>query len=326
MKQLRFDDLYSPEYYFEIPGHDARIAIMKFIDARDTMGMADFSLSYVGDEETTELEKNFVRTIHLRHAIEDLNSSFDLLLQIPWFYYRIWEDYNQSGNLREIRLKNKEEITRNTSNWVETAEKSCEKKKVTKYFNSVQNILEQKIDDFWNTYIENMNKPFTVRSLCNSMKHNHALAFEELYEPYEFNINIDGQTQNLRQSNLSLEFHQDIMEQIEPTSTNPTTQQNKVGQVNYYYNNDLYVDIEYVNSDRFNFKDCTHEGNRLKISEVYKECCDYFDALVSLFEDMYKDIYPQISLLESFIGKDGKPNIKSSPTNIDLNKYFSNPT
>ena len=30
MKDLRFDDLYSPEYYMDVPGNDGRIAIKKF--------------------------------------------------------------------------------------------------------------------------------------------------------------------------------------------------------------------------------------------------------------------------------------------------------
>ena len=38
MKDLRFDDLYSLEYYMDVPGNDGRIAIKKFNDARDTMG------------------------------------------------------------------------------------------------------------------------------------------------------------------------------------------------------------------------------------------------------------------------------------------------
>ena len=88
--------------------------------------------------------------------------------------------------MRESKLNNRNEITRNANNWVVDAEKSCEKKKVQKYLNSVQSDLRQKIEDFWKQYIENRQKSFTVRTLCNAMKHNHALAFEELYEPYDF--------------------------------------------------------------------------------------------------------------------------------------------
>ena len=290
---------------------------MKFIDARDTMGMAKLSLSYIDTEATNEKDRNFVRTVHLRHAIEDLNSSFDLLLQIPWFFYRIWEKYNSNGTLRESKLNNRNEITRNANNWVVDAEKSCEKKKVQKYLNSVQSDLRQKIEDFWKQYIENRQKSFTVRTLCNAMKHNHALAFEELYEPYDFTIKINGEERNLRKEKLGIRFQQDILDQSE--TTNEST---KVGQVKYSYENDLTVDIEYINSDIFRFRDCTHEGDMLKIEDVYKECCGYYDALVDLYEEVYKDIYPKMILLESFVGADGKPNIKSSGETIDMNNYF----
>lgn len=318
MKKLRFDDLYPPEYYWEYPNVDCRIAIMKFNDARDTMGMAALSLSYIDTEATDKTEKNFVRTVHIRHAIEDLNSSFDLIMQIPWFYYRIWKEYNVGGALRERKLKNKSEICRNTDNWVFDAEESCEKKKVEKYLNSVQNDLGHKIEEFWNQYIYNSTKTFTVRTLCNTMKHNHALSFEELYEPYDFTIEIDGQVKNLRKEKMGMRCHQDILEQSETTS-----EAVKVGEVIYSYEKDLTVDIEYTNSDTFRFKDCTHNEDRLKIEEVYKECCQYYDALIDLFEEVYKDIYPKMTLLKSFVGADGKPNIKPSGDNIDLNKYFT---
>lgn len=91
----------SLEYYHEVPNYDSRIAIRKFLDARDTIGFAKFSLSYIGTDPCNNRDKNFARIIHLRHAIEDLNNSFDLLLQIPWFYYRAWEAFNKGGVLSQ---------------------------------------------------------------------------------------------------------------------------------------------------------------------------------------------------------------------------------
>lgn len=202
MKDLRFDNLYSPEYYMDVPGNDGRIAIKKFNDARDTMAMAHFSLSYIEDTPSDELGKNFAKTIHLRHAIEDLNSSFDLLLQIPWFYFRIWAEFNQGASLRTRQLKNRNEIIRNTQDWVFLAERDCECRKVMAYLQTTSNPLETKINKFSADYIEEAGKPFTVRSLCNALKHNHALSFEELYEPYDFWLNIDGQKINMREKHM----------------------------------------------------------------------------------------------------------------------------
>ncbi len=315
MKELRLDDLYSVEYYMDIPGNDGRIAIKKFNDARDTMGMARFSLSYIEDSPSNEMGKNFARVIHLRHAIEDLNNSFDLLLQIPWFYYRIWKEFNRGASLRTGLLKNRNEIIRNAQDWVLLAERDCKMEKVIMYLKSVSNPLEQKIGDFADAYIEGNNKPFTVRSLCNTLKHNHALSFEELYEPYEFNLNINGRLTNLRQAGMGVRFEQKIVEKDNPSV--------EVGKVKYEYVDDLSIDFEYSQGEKFRYEDCTDTGQRLKIQDVYNECCTYFDALVELFEEVYSQIHPQIGLLPSLVAENGKPNIKPGLNKISMNDYFS---
>lgn len=315
MKKLRFENLYTPEYYFEVPGYDSRIAIMKFIDARNTMGMACLSLSYIGDVTTNDVSENFVRVIHLRHAIEDLNNSFDLLMQIPWFFYRIWKEYNINGSLRSKRLKNYKDIKRNTPKWVFKAEKACSKDKVFKYYESKSNSVGRKINDFWNMYIDNKKKHFTVRSLCNNMKHNHALEFNELYEPYKVYLNKNVKKLDLREENMYGIVNANIFDSWK--------QNTKVGQIKFQYSKDLKIDFEYKNNDVFRYQDCTHMIDRLKITDVYNECCSYYDNLIDLFEDIYNDIYPQIKLFDIFLGEDGKPNIKSSNNKIDLNDYFT---
>lgn len=315
MKELRFDDLYTPEYYMDVPENDGRIAIKKFNDARNTMAMAHFSLSYIEDSPSDELRKNFARVIHLRHAIEDLNNSFDLLLQIPWFYYRIWAKFNRGTSLRTGHLRNRNEIIRNTQDWVLLAERDCKVEKVISYLQSVSNPLESQIRDFFNDYIVGDGKPFTVRSLCNTLKHNHALSFEELYELYEFNLKINGQITNLRQAGIGVHFEQRIMKKDNPTV--------EMGKIKYNYADDLSIDFEYSQGEKFRYEDCTDVGQRLKIQDVYNECCTYFDALVDLFEEVYSQIHPQIGLLPSLVAENGKPNIKPSSNTISLNDYFS---
>lgn len=61
----------------------------------------------------------------------------------------------------------------------------------------------------------------------------------------------------------------------------------------------------------------------MKIQDVYNECCDYFDALVELFEEVYSQIHPQIGLLPSLVAENGKPNIKPGLNKISMNDYFS---
>lgn len=315
MKDLRFDNLYSPEYYMDIPGNDGRIAIKKFNDARDTMGMAHFSLSYIEDMPSEDLGKNFAKTIHLRHAIEDLNNSFDLLLQIPWFYYRIWAEFNRGASLQTRQLKNRNEIIRNTTEWVFLAEKDCEIKKVRAYLQSVSNPLEQKINNFFINYIEGNGKPFTVRSLCNTLKHNHALSFAELYEPYDFYLDLNGKKTNLRTAGIGIRFEQRIVEKSNPDV--------EVGKIKYNYADDWSIDYEYDQGEVFRYEDCIDGNQRLRIQEVYQECCDYFDALVDLFEEVYNEIHSQIRLLPSLISESGKPNIKPSSNKISMDDYFS---
>lgn len=297
LKELRFEELYLPEYYFEIPDYDSRLAIMKFRDARDTMGMALFSLSYV--VESSEADRISANIIHLRHAIEDLNNSFDLMLQIPWFFYRIWKE-------------NDKDIIRNTTDWVIKAEKACSKEKVIGYLKRNSNPLKQKIVKFYNKYIYNSKKVFTVRDLCNRMKHRGSLAFEEQYKKYNFNLRTDGQSAKLWKDGDKLECIFDFENE----------NQEIIGHIAYKYTDDLSIDIEYKDGELFRFEDCSHASSLLKITDVFKECCAFYNALIDLFEEVYKVIYPNIILLHDVIGNGSTTDVKTSDNVIDLNKFF----
>ena len=194
------------------------------------------------------------------------------------------------------------------------AERDCECRKVMAYLQTTSNPLETKINKFSADYIEEAGKPFTVRSLCNALKHNHALSFEELYEPYDFWLNIDGQKINMREKHMGVRFKQKILEKENPN--------NEVGEIKYDYADDFSIDYEYTQGEVFRYEDCV-DANRLKIHDVYKECCEYFDALVDLFEEVYNQIHPQIGLLPTLVGENGKPNIKPSANSISMNDYFT---
>ena len=43
--------------------------------------------------------------------------------------------------------------------------------------------------------------------------------------------------------------------------------------------------VRLYNLSGIRYVDCTDVNQQLKIQEVYKECCDYSDALVDLFEE-----------------------------------------
>ncbi|MDN5290499.1 MAG: hypothetical protein PWQ06_738 [Anaerophaga sp.] len=272
MKELRFENLYSPEYYHEVPNLDSRIAIRKFLDARETMGLAGISLSYIDTTPTDDFEKNFIRTIYLRHALIDLNNSFDLLLQIPWLYFRAWNEFNRAGSLRTRELKNRNEIIRNTDDWVYQAERECSIAKLLSYLNKLGNPIKSKVEDFIDSYVQNAQKLFTVRSLCNTLKHNHVLSFKELYSTYNFTVNINGVPVNLRENNLGIEYKQEFYDQEKSEQS--------LGEIRTVYSSDLAIDIEYYGGDLFRFSDCTHESDMLNISDVVSECVSYYDALV----------------------------------------------
>lgn len=75
--------LRDPEFYYEQKGYDVRLAIMKVKDFKETFGDATLSLIYANPNkyiEKTKIERDFICRHHLRHAIMDLNNSFDLLL------------------------------------------------------------------------------------------------------------------------------------------------------------------------------------------------------------------------------------------------------
>ncbi|MDD6696247.1 MAG: hypothetical protein PUF42_08410 [Firmicutes bacterium] len=234
-------------------------------------------------------------------------------------FYRAWEEFNSTGALRS-KDKNKNDIIRNEDGWVLLAEQECRKTKLQAFLSRKSPSLYNKIETFCNKYIDRKasGKEFTVRSLCNILKHNHVIQFIELYEPYDFWIDYKGELTNVRDLHGELDFHQAIYDDSNPSI--------EIGRVNYSYTNDLVVDIEFNDGDKFRYKDCNVAEDRLKISEVYEECERYFDALVDLYEAVYNDIYPQIQLLPSFLGKSGKPDISLSSTSVDLSKYLNGRT
>lgn len=111
-----------------------------------------------------------------------------------------------------------------------------------------------------------------------------------------------------------MEFHQEFYDETNPSFA--------LGKVNYKYMDDLTVDIEFYAGETFRYEDVAEITPIIAIKDVYDECCSCYDALVDLFEDIYQKIYPEMQLLPSFVGAEGKPNIKHNPTAISMNEYF----
>lgn len=314
MKELKFDNLYPPEYYHEVPRFDSRIAIRKFLDAQETISFASISLEYVGENKTDEFEKNYMKLFHLRHAIEDLNNAFDLVLQIPWMYYRAWQEFNRNGSLKSgKKYSNKNEIIRSKGSWVHQAEEACTYDKLIKYLGNINSPLKDKIESFANVYVWKGQKKFTIRSLCNGMKHNHVLCFDELYKPYEFNVNLKSRSINLRQANLKFKGTQEFYDADDTSKP--------VGKNLVYYDDDIKIDVEYVDGEKFRFIDCTQGLHRYKLLDVLNECKNFYDAIVTLFNDVYEEIYPNI-LRSVLLSDSSELDLKKNTKFVDLNKYL----
>ncbi|MEB2279653.1 hypothetical protein LAV73_06515 [Lysinibacillus xylanilyticus] len=285
-----FKDVYDPEYYMEFEGHDIRIAITKMKSFIETFNLANISLTYTNKDEynnSDDMNIAFLRKSHVRHSVLDLNNCFDLLLQIPWFYFRIWESFNDGGNLRSRELNNK--ISRNTKNWVFKAEKSCTYEKVMKYFENQGNPkltdLKKKFNSFEKNYIIKNRKNFTIRTLSNQMKHNHSLNFKEFYIQNDMNVNINGEVVNLKRNGIGLSH-----ELIFAEANDSNTEAIELGKMSVTYIDDLKIDIQYNNGEKFFADDYLRLNNQVSIDEVYSEAINYGNALKDLFDELFIEL------------------------------------
>ncbi|SMQ77480.1 hypothetical protein SAMN05444673_2808 [Bacillus sp. OV166] len=317
------DKLFSPEYYMETEGYDIRLAVLKMNDFLETLGDAYIGLTYANPEEhpnINELELAFIRRIHLRHAVIDLNNCFDLLLQISWFFYRIWNEFNPGGSLYQPnRLNNGKDwsgnpitIIRNNDGWVETAEESCSLKKVLNYF-SAQNDpallnLIQTFESFKNTNIFNSSKSFTVRTIANQIKHKHSLKVKEINKPFDFNVDTPQGKTNLRDNKMGLACTIPFFDEAAPNTV--------VGNLKMEFKDDLYIDIEYNSGEKFRAKDYIKNESLYSLDEIHKELINYANDIIDLFEDVSKLIDAHLEfnpLLES---------AKFKSTSLNLDKFF----
>lgn len=308
--------LQDPEFYMEIQYYDVRLSVVKANDMLETFYDASISVTYADEAEyddAEEMEKKLVRRIHTRHALLDLNNCFDLLLQVPWFHFRIWEQYNPGGPLRTKDKKYKNNIARNTVDWVEQAEKKCSYDKVVNYLEQQTNpaivAFVAEIKQFEADYIFNPTKPFTVRTIANQMKHNHSLKLEEFHAPYDFNVDINGVKSSLKDNQMKMQMDVPFFEENNPSVP--------LGTMKVEMNDDLYVDVLYKNGDEFYAKDYLKESSRYTLNDIHQELIDYGNALIDLYEKLLLVIEPNLAqnpFLPPAVKKTGKP--------INLDKYF----
>lgn len=286
------EKLFGPEFYMDIESKDVRLSVSKLNDFIDTLGDASLSLIYCDKKEHPGVEGrllNIVRRIHIRHAIVDLNNAFDILLQVPWFLYRCWSEFNIGGKYCHPKHKAKDDIVRNTSEWVEKVENSCNYKNVIKFLIGLTDANLKKLalnfESFNNNFRFNTSKNVVVRKVANQLKHKHNLKLKEFNEPYSFNMIINGKEIKFKDNNLypeiRVQFH-DIETNIEH------------GQIIARYKDDLEVDIEYNTGEKFLGKDLINQRNLYAIDDLLNEMEDYFNNIVELYNQVYNAIKDEI--------------------------------
>ena len=304
--------LLDPIHYMELEGHDCRIAVHKAKDFLKTLGDANLSMTYANCKEykcPSDREQLYVRRIHLRHAILDLNSCYDLLLQIPWFYYRVWEYYNFRGKLRtdKIKFQNKEDIRRNTQHWVIKAEECCSAEKLNRFFNSEEEHLQlkQKFSHFYRTQI-NYKNTSTIRKLANQIKHNHNINFKELQEKPSFKLKINEFD---LPENKSLMIGSEFYELGNPEKV--------LGKIEMKYTDDFYFDIHYKDGDSFYAKDYLNKDRIYSMDEVYDKLLDFHEGILDLYNCIIDDMKPKLQL-NNLVNEP-----RTTSTNkINMDRYF----
>lgn len=281
----------SADEYWEIKGKEVRLAISKANDLYYTIGEARMELKYVNkeyyirdNEEIDEFGIDFVRYIHLKNAIQDLNRIYDIALQIPWFLYRIWEEKSIFNTQKKTKDKQKaNKISRKNDAWVSDAEELCKYSYVKEYFkrNSTDDgeDLLKLLDEFNKKFLINKDKPFTIRTLCNYIKHKGNIQPVELQEKINLSLKVNSE---MVQSNI-IELPVNCLN-ISNLETIPVVEINRA--------ENLIIDIKYNKNkedsiNNFWGKDILKK--KYTLDDVYKECIDYLIEFKPIY-DKYLDI------------------------------------
>ncbi len=293
-------EILGPEYYHEVEGYDCRIAIRKLMDVYATLGDATVALTYANKDEYTEdtFEVKMMRRTHVRHAIIDLNNCFDLLMQIPWFFYR-------------IGLAKCLDIQRNTPNWVQKLEEKCNSSDVITALKRDasdinKNTIGHAISDFKQNYILDSSKQFTVRTLVNYLKHKGVLKLKEFECPLNLDVELLG-FGKIDKTKLYTEISTNFF-----SNDNPDVALGEIKIINKEY---ALIDINYVSGEKFRGEDYSYTEDSFGLEDIYKEAIDYHDAFIDLLIVVHKNLYEQIPQSPYF--KKEYVKVKHSEVNID---------
>lgn len=309
------EKLHGPEFYMEYESKDVRLAVSKINDFIETLGDASLSMIYSDKDEHSGVEErllNIVRRNHIRHAIVDLNNSFDILLQVPWFLYRCWNEFNTGGLYCHPKHKAKNDVIRNQEGWVGKAEEACNYKNLIKFLKGSSeaelNSLAVLYETFNNDFRFNKNRSIIIREVANQIKHKHNIKLKEFNEPYAFHMIINGVEVNLKENDM----YPQISTMFYDLETNE-----EHGIIIARYKDDLEVDIEYKSGEKFLGKDLINQNNIYAIEELINEMVSYFDSIVELYNKIFEQLKDEIQI-NPFTKE---PTIKKT-TDYNMDKFF----
>ncbi len=310
------EKLYGADNYMELESKDVRLSVCKINDFIETLGDASISLIYSDEEEYKNLDEKFlniIRRIHIRHALIDLNNCFDILLQIPWFHYRIWKEYNTNGKYYNSRY-HKGDIIRNSQGWVEKVENSCSYIKVTKY---LKDSNDPKLKEFYkeltmfnDEFRFNSNKKVQIRAIANQLKHRHNIKLKEFHEPTKLTLNVNGNDINFEEKNLVPVIRSKFYDK----DTNLDC-----GEIVIRYEDDLNIDINYNSGEVFYGKDIINLQSLFSFDELLSEMVEYTNSIILLYEKLYDALKDNIQINPMT----KEPKI-TKVTEYNLDNYFKN--
>ena len=114
--------------------------------------------SYPNIVNPTREKNNEIRSIYLNNALHWYNSAFDLLLQVVWFHYRLYEEVS-----KQVSLSQDYEIVL----------KQCSVDRIKKHKGTVPTAIIDAIDVLQQRYAE-------CREWTNNLKHRRFIRYREL--------------------------------------------------------------------------------------------------------------------------------------------------
>jgi hypothetical protein len=105
------------------------------------------------------------------------------------------------------------------------------------------------------------------------------LKIKELYEEYNFTLNINGKVLSPKEMGLGVE--RDV------TFCSADDTENELGKIKIKYSDDMYVDIKYATGEEFRAVDYIDKAEYYPFFDIYNEVVDYYNE----FQNLCKSIY-----------------------------------